>query len=50
MVFTRQNPLLIEDAMRSDYRQILKSFPKVIDYLSLDIDDSYDVVLAIRNF
>ncbi len=42
---TRQNPLLIEDATQSDYRFILKSFPKVVDYLSLDIDNSYDVVL-----
>lgn len=42
---SRQNPLLIEDATQSDYRSVLQSFPKVIDYLSLDIDNSYDVVL-----
>lgn len=37
----RQNPLLIQDAVQSDYRAILQSFPKVIDYLSLDIDGNY---------
>src|SRR5579862_4170449 len=42
---TRQNPLLIEDAMQSDYGSILKPFPQVIDYLSLDIDASYDILL-----
>jgi hypothetical protein len=42
---TRQNSLLIEDATKSDYRSILKPFPQVIDYLSLDIDASYDVLL-----
>lgn len=42
---TRQNSLLIEDATQSDYRSILKPFPQVIDYLSLDIDASYDVLL-----
>ncbi|MGD0664287.1 MAG: hypothetical protein ABSA17_00975 [Rhabdochlamydiaceae bacterium] len=41
----RQNPLLIEDATKSDYRLILKPFPQVIDYLSLDIDTNYDIVL-----
>jgi hypothetical protein len=42
---TRDNPLLIEDARQSDYTSILKSFPEVIDYLSLDIDADYDIVL-----
>ncbi len=41
----RQNSLLIEDATQSDYKSILKSFPQVIDYLSLDIDGNYDSVL-----
>jgi hypothetical protein len=41
----RTNPLLIEDAIQSDYGRILQSFPRVIDYLSLDVDGSYDVVL-----
>lgn len=41
----RRNPLLIEDATKSDYASILKPFPTVIDYLSLDIDNNYDVVL-----
>ncbi len=41
----RKNLLLIEDATQADYVSILKSFPKVIDYLSLDIDNLYDVVL-----
>lgn len=41
----RENPLLIEDATKSDYRSILKPFPHVIDYLSLDIDSNYDIVL-----
>jgi hypothetical protein len=41
----RQNSLLIQDATKADYQSILKTFPKVIDYLSLDIDDKYDAVL-----
>lgn len=41
----RQNSLLIEDALRSDYQSILKYFPTVIDYLSLDIDHNYNIVL-----
>ena len=41
----RTNLLLIEDATKSDYSAILSSFPKVIDYLSLDIDEKYDAVL-----
>jgi hypothetical protein len=41
----RRNPLLIEDATQSNYQSMLKSFPPVIDYLSLDIDNSYDIVL-----
>ncbi len=41
----RQNPLLIEDATQSDYKSILEPFPQVIDYLSLDIDSNYDIVL-----
>ncbi len=44
-VSCRKNPLLIEDATSCDYHKILKPFPRVIDYLSLDIDDLYDVVL-----
>ena len=42
---TRQNSLLIEDATQSDYRSILSPFPKIIDYLSLDIDSSYHILL-----
>ncbi len=42
---TRQNFLLIEDATQTDYRSILKLFPQAIDYLSIDIDGSYDLVL-----
>ena len=41
----RSNLLLNEDATKSDYRTILQSFPKVIDYLSLDIDECYADVL-----
>ena len=41
----RQNPLLIEDATRSDYAAILSSFPRDIDYLSLDVDNVCDAVL-----
>lgn len=41
----RSNPLVTEDATRCNYSKILKPFPKVIDYLSLDIDGFYDVVL-----
>src|SRR5271156_4992668 len=37
----RNNLLLNEDATKSDYGTILQSFPKVIDYLSLDIDECY---------
>jgi hypothetical protein len=41
----RKNLLLSEDATQSNYSAILKIFPRVIDYLSLDIDGSYDVAL-----
>ena len=41
----RNNLLLSEDATQSDYSDILKTFPQVIDYLSLDVDGHYDVVL-----
>lgn len=41
----RKNPLLVEDAMQSDYSAILKKFPQVVDYLSLDVDTCYDLVL-----
>ncbi len=41
----RTNSLLSEDATKSDYDAILQDFPQVIDYLSLDIDGFYDVVL-----
>lgn len=41
----RNNLLLHEDATKSDYSAILQSFPKVIDYLSLDIDEDYTDVL-----
>jgi len=42
----RINPLLIEDATKSDFVSILQSFPHDIDYLSLDVDGNYDYVLA----
>jgi hypothetical protein len=41
----RKNSLLIEDATQCDYQSILKPFPQVVDYLSLDIDNNYDTVL-----
>lgn len=41
----RSNLLLIEDATKSNYGKILQTFPKEIDYLSLDVDNYYDVVL-----
>ncbi len=41
----RDNLLRIEDATRSDYTAILQDFPRVVDYLSLDIDCYYDTVL-----
>jgi hypothetical protein len=41
----RKNPLLIEDALRLDYTALLQSFPPIIDYLSIDVDDHYDLVL-----
>jgi len=43
--YTRANPLVIEDATQSNYLYLLRSFPQSIDYLSLDIDSSYDIVL-----
>jgi len=42
---TRKNPLIIQDATQSDYISILDAFPREIDYLSLDVDGYYDVVL-----
>jgi hypothetical protein len=41
----RQNRLLTADAITTDYSVILQSFPKVIDYLSLDVDGYYVDVL-----
>ena len=41
----RKNLLLSEDATQSNYSVILKTLPQVIDYLSLDVDEYYDVVL-----
>ncbi len=43
----RKNPLLSQDALSVNYSDILRTFPKVIDYLSLDIDGYYDVVLQL---
>ncbi len=47
---TRKNLLLIQDATKTDYSAVLKSFPKVIDYLSLDVDGQYDTVLKLIPF
>jgi hypothetical protein len=44
-LFQRKNPLLVIDATKANYDIILKDFPQVIDYLSLDIDGNYDIVL-----
>jgi hypothetical protein len=41
----RKNSLVIADALKIDYASLLASFPKVMDYLSLDIDGFYDEVL-----
>jgi hypothetical protein len=41
----RVNNLQILDATKADYQELLKNFPTVIDYLSLDIDNLYDTVL-----
>jgi hypothetical protein len=41
----RVNPLLIQDALEVDYSKLLKDFPNEIDYLSLDVDDTYVEVL-----
>lgn len=41
----RHNSLLIEDATKTDYASLFLYFPQVIDYLSLDVDGYYDVVL-----
>lgn len=41
----RRNPLVIGDAALLDYEAILKSFPREIDYLSLDVDDNYVAIL-----
>lgn len=41
----RKNPLIIADATKSDYKELLKDLPKTIDYLSLDVDGPYIAVL-----
>lgn len=41
----RKNPLLIADAAQCDYHSVLKKAPDVIDYLSLDVDRDYDIIL-----
>lgn len=38
---TRKNPILHADALKIDYTKLLKEFPVLMDYLSLDIDFSY---------
>src|ERR1700733_3476434 len=35
---TRPNPLLIQEALQTDYEMLLMAYPHLIDYLSLDID------------
>lgn len=45
-VSVRNNPLIIQDALLVDYRLATRGFPKVIDYLSLDVDSVYDQVLS----
>lgn len=42
---SRKNSLVIQNALKSDYKKILQRFPRVIDYLSLDVDGYYDEVL-----
>lgn len=41
----RKNPLIIQDAVKCDYVSMLDIFPHDIDYLSLDVDGYYDIVL-----
>lgn len=41
----RNNYLLTEDATKTNYSSLLQSFPKVIDYLSLDTDGHYSDIL-----
>ncbi len=41
----RKNPLIIGDATQANYDLILRDAPTIIDYLSLDIDNYYDIVL-----
>lgn len=41
----RKNPLIIADATQLNFSSILDEFPKLVDYLSLDIDGHYDTVL-----
>ncbi len=41
----RSNSLIVNDATKINYSLLLQSFPRVIDYLSLDVDECYDVVL-----
>ena len=43
--YVRSNTLLSKDATPLDYSSILERFPRVIDYLSLDVDGYYDTVL-----
>lgn len=42
---TRKNPLLIADALQFDYSSILQNAPYSIDYLSIDVDRDYDIIL-----
>ena len=37
----RKNPLHVVDATKADYKTLLKTYPKTIDYLSLDINNQY---------
>ncbi len=42
---TRKNTLLIANAMLCDYRSLLSTVPYSIDYLSIDVDCDYDIIL-----
>ncbi|HSX13236.1 MAG TPA: hypothetical protein VLE96_02305 [Chlamydiales bacterium] len=46
----RKNALIIADALNVDYREMLKNAPYEIDYLSIDVDRDYEVILNLLPF
>jgi hypothetical protein len=45
---SRKNNYLVQDALKINYTELLKDFPKRIDYLSLDIDPMHQTLECLK--